>query len=60
MAFEHEGWATGDDVATRGLRIPPELEDDFVKSTSEIAGLGFRVGLLDLITLEAIARNFNC
>ena len=60
MAFEHEVWATGDDVATGGLKTPPELEDDFVKSTTGIAGLGVRTGVLDLITLGAIARNFPC
>ena len=60
MAFEHEGWATGDDVATGGLMTPPELEDDFVKSTTRIASLGVRIGVLDLISLGAIARNFPC
>ena len=60
MAIEHEGWLTGDVVATGGLKTPPELEDDFVKSTTGIACLGVRIGVLDLITLGAIARNFPC
>ena len=60
MAIKHEGWATGDVVATGGLKTPPELEDDFVKSTTGIACLGVRIGVLDLITLGAIARNFPC
>ena len=44
----------------RPAMIPPELENDFVKSTTGIAGLGVRIGLLDVITLGAIARNFPC
>ena len=40
IVFEHEGWATGDDVGTGGLIILPELEDDFVRWTTGVAGLG--------------------
>ena len=54
MAFEDEGWSTGDDIATGGLMTPPELEDDFVKSTSRVAAMGVGIGLLDLISLGAI------
>ena len=39
-AFELEGWSTEEEVATGGLMTPPELDDNFVRSTTRIVGLG--------------------
>ena len=55
--FELEGWSTGEETATGGLMTPPELDDDFVRSTTGIGGVW--IGVLVLFALGALLPKFS-
>ena len=52
--LELVGCLTGDEIATGGLMIPLELEEDLVRSPIGVAGWGVRLGVLTLVMLRAI------